>query len=147
MSAQLDDALNQTGGQVAFQVADAAMEPDEVRRWVEFVLGGGGLVLCGGEGGLPAALGLRAIEANYSGQIAPTAGFEGWFEPGEVESEWLVTGAGYALLRTVGAECVLLGAPRGKGWVAFCGRADPPPPFLIEAIRWLADRTGAAKAE
>lgn len=145
MSAQLEDALSEAGGRVAFQAADAAMEPEEVRRWVEFVLDGGGLLLGGGEGGLPAALGLRAIEANYTGRIAPTAGFEDSFEPRTVESGWVVTGAGYALLRTSGEECVLLGAPRGRGWVAFFGCVDPPPPFLIEAIRWLADRAGVAK--
>ena len=135
MDEALLGALERAGDGIAMRAADADMEPEEVRTWVDFVLGGGGLVLCGGEGGLPTALGLRATDSGYTGEVVPAPGFEEQFAPREVDGCPTVTGAGYALLRTAGEECVLLGAPRGEGWVAFAGC---PAPFLIEAVDWLA---------
>jgi hypothetical protein len=126
-------ALLDSGCEARVAAADAVGE-EEAAELVAFVLSGGGLLLCGGDGPLLRALNLRIFEDAVGGAARP---FVAGLEPVEVAGIHPVSGPGFALYR-LGDECIALGAPRGEGRVAFLGVKDPPPALALGCLRWIS---------
>jgi hypothetical protein len=97
----------------------------------DFLLAGGRLLLCGGEGPLLARVHLMPLlEETVEGQ---SSGVLGEYDCPQVHP---LRGIGQILLR-VGDDCVGLGGPRGQGFFCFLADSNPPPELLMEALGWL----------
>lgn len=130
---ELTAALLDSGCEARVAASDA-VDAEEAAELVAFVLSGGGLLLCGGDGPLLRALNLRVFEDAVGGAAKPYA--DG-LEPVEVAGIHPVSGPGFALYR-LGDDCIALGAPRGEGRVAFLGAKDPPPALALGCLKWIS---------
>jgi hypothetical protein len=118
-------------------VSAECVEAEEVHPLVEFVLQGGGLLVCGGDGPLLPALHLLARPGRLSGPAEPVA-ISG--EPADLAEVRPVSGVGYTLYR-VGTDCVVLGGQRGAGRIVFAGTNEPPPALASACLRWISRQT------
>lgn len=109
---------------------------DEVAAHRDFMLGGGKLLLLGGEGPLLARLHLTPEQKEIVEGEA--ASFHPSFQPMKIARVHPVHGVGYAFLR-VGDAVVALGGPRGTGHFVYLAEMDPEPELLLAAMRWLAE--------
>ena len=97
----------------------------------DFLLAGGRLLLCGGEGPLLARVHLTPLlDETVSG---PASGALGEHDCPTVHP---LRGIGEILLR-VDDQCVALGGPRGDGFFCFLADIDPSPELLFAALGWL----------
>lgn len=130
----LREAGFSTGGGGPWARAVVAREGtfEDAAPYVEWVLRGGVLAICGGTGPLLAALALTPGEQPIEGQVEPAAPRA---PPLPLLSAWPVTGVGYALYR-IGDRTVALAGRRGDGWVICVGSAEP---LLVAAcLSWVA---------
>ncbi|MHC4222378.1 MAG: hypothetical protein ACYSX0_10945 [Planctomycetota bacterium] len=111
---------------------------EEVAAMVDHVLGGGGLLICGGEGPLLAALHLLALPGQVSGSAESADGAL----TVHITEARLVSGVGYALFRVDG-DCVALAGMRGKGHVVFLGHPAPPPEMARAGLDWISRQNRA----
>jgi hypothetical protein len=114
-------------------VTASEMDPADVERYVRHVVEGGGLLVCGGDGPLLAALHLTPQGAPVAGTVRPC--HEG-LEPLDLERAAPVTGIGFALYR-IDDTCVALGGRRDKGVLAYVGAADPV--LVLACLRWIVE--------
>jgi hypothetical protein len=110
------------------------VEEREVAEWVAFVLAGGGLLLCGGEGPLLRALNLQLLQGPVAGAATPLLT---GLDPVEVAGICPVSGPGFALYR-VDEDCIALGGLRGEGRVAFLGTTQPSPALAQGCLKWIS---------
>ena len=97
----------------------------------DFLLGGGRLLLCGGEGPLLARLHLTPLLDQWTAGEATGALGTAVFP--RVHP---LRGVGEVLLR-IGDDCVALGGVRGEGRVCYLATADPDPGILVASLDWL----------
>lgn len=140
-AAALEDALGEAGFPVVSERPDivvltaSEMERGEVERWVDHVIDGGSLLVCGGDGPLLSALHLTPRGEPVVGEMRPCyAGLE----PLELDRAAPVTGVGYALYR-IDDRCVALGGRRDRGVLAYVGDADPAPALVLACLRWMVE--------
>lgn len=138
-AATLSDALVAAGFTVVSEnpeitlVTASEMESVAVERWVDHVVEGGSLLVCGGDGPLLSALHLTPQGEPVTGELRPCyAGLE----PLDLDRAAPVTGVGYALYR-IDDRCVALGGRRDQGVVAYLGDADPAPALVLACLRWM----------
>lgn len=105
------------------------MEPDEVARWVGFVVDGGRLVVWGAQREpLLAALNLTPGDEIVRG-LGPS---------GEEVEVPVVTGVGYVRWRIAG-RCVAVAGPRDLGWVGYVGSRALVPGTVVGRRNWLLE--------
>lgn len=138
-AAVLEEALVAAGFAVVSEGADilvvtaSEMESVEVERWVDHVVEGGSLLVCGGDGPLLSALHLTPRGEPVTGAMRPCyAGLE----PLDLGRAAPVTGVGYALYR-IDDRCVALGGRRDRGVLAYIGDAEPDPALVVACLRWM----------
>jgi len=116
----------------------AGEDADHAARLAAFVVGGGALVVCGGEGPLLAALHLLRPGEPLSGSAVPVGS---GLDPLDLEAVRPVSGVGYCLYR-IEEECVALAGPRGKGGVLYLGDRRPAPALLGACLDWISRQSG-----
>ena len=97
----------------------------------DFLLAGGRLLLCGGEGPLLARVHLMPLlDERVEGRAIGALGEH------DCPSVHPLRGIGEILLR-VNDDCVALGGSRGDGFFCFLADLNPSPELLMEALGWL----------
>jgi len=124
------------GGDEALRlVAASVVEGEDVAALVGFVLGGGALLVCGGEGPLLDALHLSYLPGGLSGVAEP---HDAMLSAVAVDGLRPVSGVGYALYTTADG-CAALAGPRGRGWVGLVGEGAPADLVAATAL-WISRR-------
>jgi len=136
---ELSQALSKGGYASSSETPDIeilsadCVDTEEVATMVNRVLGGGGLLICGGEGPLLAALHFLALPGQVSGSAESADGTL----TVHVEEARPVSGVGYVLFRVDG-DCVALAGMRGTGHVVFLGHPAPPPEMALAGLDWIS---------